>query len=258
MEERAQINKSMHICCCSVIKLCPTLQPHGLQHPRLPCPSLFPRVCSNSCPLCRWCHPVISSFFTPFFSWPRSFPASGFFPLSRLFASGGQHIIASVFPVNIQGWFPLGLTDLISLQSKGFFRSLQENNLKASDLQCSAFFMVQLSNPYMIPRKIIALIVWTFVGKVMSLLCNTLSRFVIAYLPRSKYLNLPSAVIFESWENKICHYFHFCSIYLPWSDGTSFVYMSHYFFNISWYLNSSSTTSQSGHIISARITDYRF
>ena len=66
MEERAQINKSMHICCCSVIKLCPTLPPHGLQHPRLPCPSLSPRVCSNSCPLGQWCHPTISSFVTPF------------------------------------------------------------------------------------------------------------------------------------------------------------------------------------------------
>ena len=186
--------------------------------------------------------------------------------MSRLFASGGQNIIvsasASVFPVNIEGWFPLGLTDLISLQSKGLFKSLQENNLKASNLQCSAFFMVQLSNPYMIPRKIIALTIWTIVGKVMSLLCNTLSRFVIAFLPRSKYLNFVAAVTiccdFESWEKKICHCFHFCSIYLPWSDGTSFAYMSHYFFNISWYLNLSSTTSQSSHIISARITDYRF
>ena len=153
-------------------------------------------------------------------------------------------------------WF-----DLLDVQ--GTLKSLLwYHNSKASILQCLAFFMVQLSNPYMIPRKIIALTIWTIVGKVMSLLCNTLSRFVIAFLPRSKYLNFVAAVTiccdFESWEKKICHCFHFCSIYLPWSDGTSFAYMSHYFFNISWYLNLSSTTSQSSHIISARITDYRF
>ena len=112
--------------CCSVAKSCLTLWPHGLQHIRLPCPSLFPRVCSNSCPLSPWCHPTISSSVTPFSSCPLSFPASESFPMSRLFTSGGQTIgasaSASVLPVNIQGWFPLGLTGLISLLSMGLSR----------------------------------------------------------------------------------------------------------------------------------------
>ena len=103
-----------------------SLQPHGLQHPRLPCSSLSPGICSNTCPLSRWCHPTISSFFALFFSCPQSFPASGSFPVSQLFTSCGQSIgasaSASVFPVNIQGWFPLVLTGLISLLSKGLSR----------------------------------------------------------------------------------------------------------------------------------------
>ena len=109
--------------CCSVNKLCPTLRPHGLQHASLPCPSLSPRVCSNSCPLSQWCHPTISFSATPFSFCLQSFPASGSFPMSLLFISGGQSIgalaSAAVFPMNIQSWFPLELTSLISLQSKG-------------------------------------------------------------------------------------------------------------------------------------------
>ena len=102
------------------------LQSHGVQHIKFPCPSPSPRVCSNSCPLSQWCHPTISSSLIPFFSCPQSFPTSGSFPISRLFTSGSQSIGASasvsVLPMNIQGWFPLGLTDLISLQSKGLSR----------------------------------------------------------------------------------------------------------------------------------------
>ena len=96
-----------------------SLQPHGLQHARVPCPSLCSEVCSNSCPLSSSCHPIISSSVTPFSSCPQSFPASGSFPVSQLFASGGQSIGASalVLPMNIHGWFPLGLTGLISLFS---------------------------------------------------------------------------------------------------------------------------------------------
>ena len=101
-----------------------SLQPHGLQHGRLSCPSLSPGACSNSCPLSRWCHPTISSSVAPISSCPQSFPASGTFPMSQLFKSGGQSIGASaspsVLPMNIQGWIPLGLTGLISLLSKGF------------------------------------------------------------------------------------------------------------------------------------------
>ena len=103
-----------------------SLWPHELQHTRLPCPSLSPRVCLNSCPLSRWCHPTISSAVIPFSSCPQSFPASGSFPMSWLFAFGGQSIgasaLASVLPMNIQGWFPLGLASLISLLSKGLSR----------------------------------------------------------------------------------------------------------------------------------------
>ena len=96
---------------------------HGLQHARLPCPSLPPKVCSNSCPLSRWCHPTISSSVVPFSSCLQSFPASRSFPMSQVFASGGRSIgasaSASVLPMNIQGWFPLGWTGWMSLHSKG-------------------------------------------------------------------------------------------------------------------------------------------
>ena len=104
-----------------------SLWPNRLQHARLPCPSLSPRVCSYSCPLSQWYHPTILSSVAPFTPCPQSFPASGSFPMSQLFASGGQSIRASMsaLPVNIQGWFPLGLTGLISLQSKGLSSLLQ-------------------------------------------------------------------------------------------------------------------------------------
>ena len=92
----------------------------------LPCPSLTPRVYPNSCPLSQWCHPTISSSVSPFFSCPQSFPASGSFPMSQLFASGGQSIgvsaSTSVLPMNTQDWFPLGWIDWISIQSKGLSR----------------------------------------------------------------------------------------------------------------------------------------
>ena len=103
--------------------------PHGLQHARLPCPSPPPGACSNSCPLSQWCHPTISSSVIPFSSSPQSFPASGAFPMSQLFTSGGQSIgaSASVLPMNIQDWFPLGLTSLISLQES--LRDSQESSL---------------------------------------------------------------------------------------------------------------------------------
>ena len=101
-----------------------SLQPHGLQHTGPPYLSLAPGVCSNSCPLSRWCHPTISSSVTLFSSCPQSFLASGSFAMSQHFASGSQSIgaSASVLPMNIQGWFSLRLTDLISLLSKGLSR----------------------------------------------------------------------------------------------------------------------------------------
>ena len=119
-------------CCCSVLS--DSLGPHGLQHSRFPCPSLSPGVCSNSCPLNQWCHPVISSSVISVSSCPQSFPATGSFPVSHLFASGGQRsgasASASALPMNIQGWFSLGLTSLISLQSKGFSRVFSSTTVK--------------------------------------------------------------------------------------------------------------------------------
>ena len=103
-----------------------SLRPHGLQHARLPCPSPNPRAYSNSCASCWWCYPTISSSVIPFSSHLQFFPASGSFPVSQFFASGSQSIgvsaSASVLPMNIEVWFPLGLTGLISLQSKGLPR----------------------------------------------------------------------------------------------------------------------------------------
>ena len=131
---------------------------------------------------------VPSSHLTPvarFSGCPQSFPASGSFPGCRLFASGGQSVgasaSASIVPVNIWGCFPLRLTDLLVVQ--GTVKSLlQHHSLKASVVQHSAFPVVQLSHLSMITVKTVTLIIWTFVGKVMSLLFNTLSRFVIAFL----------------------------------------------------------------------------
>ena len=101
---------------CSVMS--DSLQPHGLQRVRLPCPSPSPRACSNPCPLSRWCHPTISSSIVPFSSCLQSFPASGSLPISWLFTSGGQRTraSASVLPMNIQGWFPLGWFNLLAVQ----------------------------------------------------------------------------------------------------------------------------------------------
>ena len=101
-----------------------SLRPHGLQHARIPCPSPSPRGSSNSCPLSQWCHPTITSSVIPFFSCLQSFPTLGSFLMNQVYASGGQSIGASVsfLPVNTQGWFCLGLTDLISFQSKGLSR----------------------------------------------------------------------------------------------------------------------------------------
>ena len=110
------------------------LWPHGLQHSRLPYPSPTPRACSNSCPSSQWCLPTISSSVVPFSSHLQSFPASGSFPMSQLFTSGRQSIgastSASVLPMNIQDWFPLGLTGLISLQSKGLSRVFSNNTVQ--------------------------------------------------------------------------------------------------------------------------------
>ena len=148
---------------------------------------------------------------------------------SQVFASGGQDIgasaSASAHPINIQDWFPLGLTGLI-LQTKGLARVFSNTTVqKAPILQCSAFFIVQLSHPYLTTGKTIALTRWTFVGKVISLLFNMLSRLIVAFLPRSKrllisWLQSPPAVILESQKIKPVTVSIFSPIFLPWSDGT--------------------------------------
>ena len=158
--------------------------PHEPQHARPPCPSPTPGVHPNPCPLNRWCHATISSSVIPFSSCLQSFPATGFFSMSQLFASGGQSIAASastsVLPKSIWDWFPLRVTGLISLQSKGLSRVF-------STVQKHQFFSTQLfswSNshiPYMTTGKTTSLPIRTFVSKVMSLLFNMLSRFVIAF-----------------------------------------------------------------------------
>ena len=180
-----------------------SLWAHGLQHARHSCPSPTPRVYSNSCPLRQWCHPTISSV-VPFSSCPQSLPASGSFQMSQLFTWGGQSIgvsaSASVLLMNTQDWSPL---DLLSVQ-RTLKSLLQHYSSKASILRCSVFIIVQLSHPYMTTGKNIALTRWTFVGKVMSLVFNMLSKLVLAFLPRSKrllisWLQSQSTVIW-SWK----------------------------------------------------------
>ena len=169
-----------------------SLWPHESQHTRAPCPSPTPGAYSNTCPLSRWCHPTISSLDT-LFSCPQSFPASGSFPMNWLFTSGGQSVgastSASVLPMNIQGWFPLGLTCLISLQSKGLSRV--SSNITVWKHQffstqpslCSIHSLTSIHDywkNHSFDKRL-------FAGKVVSQLFNTLSRFIIAlwYLPAS-------------------------------------------------------------------------
>ena len=180
------------------------LWPHELQHTRPPRPSPTPGVHSDSCPSSQWCHPAISSSVVPFSSCPQSLPASESFPMSQLFAWGGQCFSFSIIPSKeIPGLisFRMDWLDLLAVQ--GTLRSLlQHHSLKASILWHSVFFTVQFSHPYMTTGKTIALTRQTFVGKVVPPLLNMLSRLVISFLPRSKHLLIswlqsPSAVILE-------------------------------------------------------------
>ena len=199
-----------------------SLRPHESQHARPSCPSPTPGVYPDSCPSSLWCHPAISSSVIPFSSCSQSFQASGCFPVSQLFSSGGQSIgvsaSASALPMNSQDWSPLGWTGWISLQSKGLSRVFSKHHSsKAWVLRHSAFFIVQLSHPYMTTGKTIALTRRTFVDKVMSLLFNMLSRLVISFPPRSKsllisWLQSPSAVILEPQKNKVRQIENKCTI----------------------------------------------
>ena len=188
---------------CSVVS--DSLWPHESQHARPPCPSPTPGVHPNSCPSSQSCHPAISSSVVPFSSCPQSLPASESFPVSQLFAWGGQSTgvsaLASFLPKKSQGSSPSEWTGWI----QGTLKSLlQHHSSKASILGRSAFFTVQLSHPYMTTGKTIALTRWT------------------SFLLRSKcllisWLQSPSAVILEP--QKI-NCFHCLPIYFPWSDGT--------------------------------------
>ena len=174
-------------CCCSVTARSNSLWSHELQHARLPCPSLYPRVCSNSCPLSWWCCLTISSSAALFSFCLQSFPASGSFPMSQLFASGGQSvrvsISASVLTMNIQSWFPLGLTGLTFFQSKGLSRVFPSTIIwrhqffGAQPSLWSKFYI----HTWLLEKPLL----WLY-GILTSLLFNMLSRFVIAFLSRSK------------------------------------------------------------------------
>ena len=168
----------------SYLSLCDSMDCSTLQ---LPCPSPTPEACSNSCSSSQWCHPAISSSVVPFSSCLQSFPASGSFQMSQFFASGGQSIGVSASASNEYSGlisFRMDWMDLLAVQ--GTLKSLlQHHSSKTSILQCSAFFMIQLSHPYMTARKTIALTIQIFVGKVISLLFN---KFAIVFLPRGKRL----------------------------------------------------------------------
>ena len=168
-----------------------SLWPHGLQHARPPYPSPTPAVYANSCPLRRWCHLTISSSAVPF-SFLQSFPASGSFPESVLRIKWSKYwsFSFSISPSNeYSGLISFRMDWLDLLAAKGCHKSLlQLHSSKASIFWCSAFFMVQLSHPYVTTGKTIALTRRTFVAKIMSLVFNMLSRSVIAFLPRSKCL----------------------------------------------------------------------
>ena len=183
-----------------------SVRPHGLPHSRPPCPSPVPRTCSSSCPSSQWCHPAISSSLVPFSFCLQSFPVSGSFQMSQFFASGGQSIgvsaSASVFPMNIQDWFPLGWTGWISLQSKELSRVFSNTAVQKHHSLVLSFLYGPTFTSIRDTGKTIALTKWTFVGKKMSLLFNMLSRLVITFLPRSMHLLISwlqssSAVILE-------------------------------------------------------------
>ena len=180
---------------------------HGLQHARLPCPSPTPAAYSNSCPSRQWCHPtILSSCLLPL--------SPSIFSSIQVFSNESALRIKwpkywsfrfSISPSNEYSGltsFRIDWLDLFTVQ--GTLKALlQHHSLKILNLQCSAFFMVQLSHPYMTTRKTIASTTWTFVGKVKSLLSNTLCRLVITFLPRSKrllisWLQSPSAMILET------------------------------------------------------------
>ena len=199
--------------------------PHEPKQARPPCPSSTARVYQNPCPLSWRCHPTISSSVVPFSSFPQSFPTSRSSlsneSVLRIRWPKYWSFSFSITPSNEHpGLISFRMDWLDLLADQGTLKSLfQHHSSKASILQRSAFFIVQLSHPYMTIGKTIALIRWTFVDKVLSLLFNMLSTLVITFLPRSKrllisWLQSPSAVILEPRKNKVSHCFHCFPIYL--------------------------------------------
>ena len=205
------------------------LQHHGPQHTKFLCFLPSPRVCSNSCPLSCWCYLIMLFSATLFSFCLQSFPALGYFPVSCLFTSGNQSIAASssvsLLPMNIQGWFPIGLTDLMSLLSKGFsrvFSRLQFESIHSSVLRL-------LYGP-----------TFTFIhdnwknrnfGCMDNCWQNDVSAFSYAVYIFHSFLSKQQASFtfmalvticsnFEAQENEVCHYFQIPPFYLPWSDGT--------------------------------------
>ena len=217
----------MGISSSSVAQSCPTLcNPLNYSTPGLPVHHWLPEFTQTHV---HWVNDAIQpSSVVPFSSHLQSFPASQSFQMSQFFAPGGQIIGVSASASVIQWIFwtdflRMDWFDLLALQ--GTLKSLlQHRSSKASILQHSAFFMVQLSHLYMTTGKNIALTRQAFVDKVMSLLFNMMSRFVITFLPRSKRLSFMAAVTicsdFGAPQNKISHCFHCFPIYFPWSDGT--------------------------------------
>ena len=184
-----------------------SLQPHGMQHSRHSSPSPTSRDPSNSCPLSQWCHPTISSSVFPFSSHLQYFPALGFFssePVLRIRCPKFWSFSFNISPSSeYSGLISFRIEWLDILAVQGTLKSLlQHHGSKAPILRHSAFFIVQLSHPHMTTRKSITLSRQTFVGKVMSLFFSMLSRLIIAFLPRSRYLLIswlqsPSTVILE-------------------------------------------------------------
>ena len=166
------------------------LRPHELQHTRPPYPSPTAGVYQNLCLLSRWCHPTISSSVILFSSCLQPFPASGSFLMSWLFPSGDQSFSFNSSPSNeYSGLISFRIDWFDFLADQRILKSLlKHHSSKASVLWLSAFFIVQLSLLYMTTQKTIALTIWTFAGRVMSLLFNMQSRLVITFLPRSKHL----------------------------------------------------------------------
>ena len=163
-----------------------SLWPHGLQHTRLPCSSPIPRACLNSCPSSRWCHPTISSSVCrPFLLLTSIFPSIRVFSnklgLHIRWPSIGVSASASVLPMNIQGWFPLGLTGLIFLQFKGLSRVFSNTTVQKHQFFSAQLSLWSNSHIHTLHWKNYSFDYRTFVGKVTSLLLNMLSRFVMGF-----------------------------------------------------------------------------